>query len=452
MPTNFQPETKKYMDVSTSYPKVLLVGRTNVGKSTLFNRLAEQRKSIVFDREGVTRDYIEELVTWQDIPFTLIDTGGMSFLKGTDEITKRVQEKVMRLLQDASMLLFVVDGKHGLHQEDRKIADVIRKANKPTFLLVNKADNTRAMEDNLPEFYQLGFKSMIPVSAVHGIGISTLLQNVVDTLPTCVPVEEKKPIYNVALIGRPNVGKSSLMNLLLQHERSIVSDVAGTTREPITAMTYNLNDLIQFTDTAGVRRPRKIDDDLEGLMVKSSLLAVKNADIIVMMIDASEGKIADQELKLLFYAYEQNKMIVVVFNKTDLLTEYTKATLEQSIDEYKFILRKVPQVWISCLTHKNVSKIFNEVQHVWRRCHQTFNAIDVDEIVKSEMLTKVLVHNTTPLRISAVVPVGTSMPTFVIELNYPQFFGQSDISCVENILRKHYDLLGCPVRLFPRKD
>jgi GTP-binding protein len=440
------------MTANTAHPKVLLVGRTNVGKSTLFNRLAEHRKSIVFDREGVTRDYIEELVTWQDIPFTLIDTGGMSFVKGTDEITKRVQEKVMRLLSEASMLLFVVDGKHGLHQEDLKIANVLRKANKPVCLLINKADNTRALEDTLPEFYQLGFKNSIPVSAVHGIGIANLLQTIVDTIPTDLEVEEKKPVYNVALIGRPNVGKSSLMNLLLQHERSIVSDVAGTTREPITAMTYNLNDLIQFTDTAGVRRPRKIDDDLEELMVKSSLLAVKNADIIVMMIDASEGKIADQELKLLFYAYEQNKMIVVVFNKTDLLDEYKKYTLEQSIEEYNFILKKVPQVWISCVTHKNVTKIFNEVQQVWKRCNQQFKPAEVDELVKTEMLSKFLVHNTTALRISRVVPLQTTMPTFLIELNHPEFFGQSELGCIENILRKHYDLLGCPVRLFPRKD
>ncbi len=440
------------IDVTTSHPKVLIVGRTNVGKSTLFNRLAEERRSIVFDREGVTRDYIEEVVTWQGISFTLIDTGGMSFVKGTDEITKRVQEKVMRLLKDASMLLFVVDGKNGMQLEDAKIADVVRRANKPTFLLVNKADNLRAMDDNITEFYGLGLSNLIPISAVHGTGIGLLLQNIVDTLPTVGEVETLNPVYNVALIGRPNVGKSSLMNLLLQHERSIVSDVAGTTREPITAMTYNLNDLIQFTDTAGVRRPRKVDDDLEGLMVKSSLIAVKNADIIVMMIDASEGKIADQELKLLFYAYEQKKMIVVVFNKTDLLTEYTKYTLEQSIDEYKFILKKVPQVWISCLTHKNVSKIFNEVQQVWRRCHQVFNAIEVDEVVKNEMVNKFLVHNTAPLRISAVVPIGTNLPTFVLEVNHPEFFGQSELGCIENILRKNYDLLGCPVRLFPRKD
>jgi GTP-binding protein len=441
------------MDVNLSYPTVLLVGRTNVGKSTLFNRLAEQRKSMVFDREGVTRDYIQENVVWNGKTFSLIDTGGMVLQKQADDITLRVQEKVLKLLEDAGVILFVVDGKNGMTEEDQKIARVLRKAKKPTLLLINKADNTRAVEDNAPEFYKLGFNEHILVSGVHGIGIGALLERVISLLPSPVAnVVDEKPIYNVAIIGRPNAGKSSLMNLLLQHERSIVSDVAGTTREPITAMTYHLNDLVQFTDTAGVRRPRKIDDDLEDLMVKSSLLAVKKADIIIMMIDASEGKIADQELKLLFYAYEQRKMIVVVFNKVDLLDEYKQYTLEQSILEYQFILKKLPQLWISCATRKNISRIFDEVQDVWRRCHQTFNSIHVDELVKRELTTKFLVHNGEMLKIATVLPIKSSVPTFVLHVNHPEWFGQSELGCIENILRKNYSLLGCPVRLFAREE
>ncbi len=440
------------MDVNTSYPTVLLVGRTNVGKSTLFNRLAEQRKSMVFDREGVTRDYIQETVSWQGRSFNLIDTGGIVLQKQADDITLRVQEKVLKLIENAGVILFVVDGKNGMTEEDQKIARVLRKAKKPTFLLINKADNTRAVEDNAPDFYRLGFNDHILVSGVHGIGIGSLLERVVATLPAPTDVIDEKPIYNVAIIGRPNAGKSSLMNLLLQHERSIVSDIAGTTREPITAMTYHLNDLVQFTDTAGVRRPRKIEDDLEGLMVKSSLLAVKKADIVVMMIDASEGKIADQELKLLFYAYEQRKMIVVVFNKTDLLDEYKRYTLEQSILEYDFILKKLPQLWISCATGRNVSRIFNEVQGVWRRCNQVFNAIQVDELVKRELTNKFLVHNGETLIISTVVPIKSSIPTFVLEANHPEWFGPTELGCIENILRKNYDLMGCPIRLFAREE
>lgn len=434
--------------VAPAYPKVLLVGRTNVGKSTLFNRLAEERRSMVFDREGVTRDYVQEDVTWDGHTFSLIDTGGLVFHRASDAITKTVQEIVIKLLDEAGIILFVVDGKCGLLDEDRKIAQTLRKTNKPVFVLVNKADNNNALEENMPEFFSLGFKQIIPVSGIHGIGIGALLRAIVAALPVHETFVAVTPSYNVAIIGRPNAGKSSLMNLLIQHERSIVSDVAGTTREPVTAMTYHLNDLIQFTDTAGVRRSRKIDDDLEGLMVKSSLAAVRDANIVVMMIDVSEGKIADQELKLLFYAYEQRKMLIVVFNKTDLLDEYTRQTIQQSVDEYEFILKKVPQVWVSCATKRNVIKIFAEIQNVWRRSQQEFDQVHVDELLKRELLTKHLYHNELQLKVTHVVPMkNATVPTFFLHVNFPEFFGKSELNCVENILRRNYDLLGCPVRL-----
>ena len=434
------------MEVSTVYPKVLIVGRTNVGKSTLFNRLASERKSMVFDREGVTRDYVEETIEWMDRKFDLIDTGGMCFHKNTDDITKQVQAKVVKLLNEAAIVLFVCDIQNGLLDEDLKIVQTLRRANKPIFLLLNKADHPKCIEEHQADFYSLGFKTFL-ISGIHGIGVGAMLQAIVDALPAESTEAKPDPEYNVVIIGRPNVGKSSLMNLLIQHERSIVSDVAGTTREPITAMTYYLNDLVQFTDTAGVRRSRKIDDDLEGLMVRSSLQSVKEADIVICMIDASEGKIADQELKLLFYAYEQRKAMIVVFNKTDLLDEYKRYTLEESIKSYDFVLRKVPQIWISCATKKNVARIFGEVQNVWHRSKQVFDPILVDEVVKRELANKHLMHNGLQLIISLVKPVPASVPTFILLANHPQWFGQSEMGCVENILRKNYDLLGCPVRL-----
>jgi GTPase len=440
------------MNKAISYPKVLIIGRTNVGKSTLFNRLAEEKRSMVFDREGVTRDYIEETISWQGKPFTLIDTGGMSFDKHTDPITKRVREKVLDQLAKASILLFVVDGKNGLTEEDVKIAHVVRKTGKPVFLLINKADNHNALEENMPEFYSLGLDSIILVSGIHGMGIATLLNSVADAIPEPVILEDVKPTCKVAIIGRPNVGKSSLMNLLLHHERSIVSDVAGTTREPISENVYYLNDLIQLTDTAGVRRSRKIDDDLEQMMVYSSLQAVKDADLVIIMIDASEGKIADQELKLLFYAYEQRKMMLAVFNKSDLLTEYTRATLEQSIAEYEFILKKIPQIFTSCMTHKNVFKIFNEVQNIWARCTQKFNPQEVDELIKTELTRKYLYRSEQELKVHRVNTLPLRVPTFILDVNHPDWFGSAELNCIENILRQNYDLLGCPVRLSARED
>ena len=436
----------EYMNTQIAYPKVLLVGRTNVGKSTLFNRLTQQKLSIVFDREGVTRDYIQEVVNWNDKSFLLIDTGGLTFDRSPDEIGKQVQQQVLDLLNTADLLLFVIDGKNGITQEDIRIANILRKSKKPVFILPNKADNPHALDDNMPEIYSLGFETIIPISGIHGIGIATLLNSVSESISLPYETEALKPTYNVVIIGRPNVGKSSLMNLLIKHERSIVSDVAGTTREPVSEMTYHCNDVIQLTDTAGVRRSRKIDDDLEELMIKSSLQAIRSADLVLVMIDASEGKIADQELKLLFYAYEQKKMIIAVFNKTDLLDEYTTQTLKQSLEEYHFILKKMPQVWISCLTHKNVGKIFDEIQGVWKRCNQVFDNVQLNETIKSELDKIHLYHSEQQLKVNKIKHAQDAQkPTFVLHVNIPRWFGPSELSCIENLLRKNYDLSGCPV-------
>lgn len=440
------------MNTNLIYPKVLLVGRTNVGKSTLFNRLTQQKRSIVFDREGVTRDYVEELIQWADKSFMLVDAGGLTFDRNPDEINKQVQEKVLEQLGQAALLLFVIDAKNGVVEEDQRIAQVLRKTKKPVLLLVNKADNIKALQDNLADFYSLGFPEVIEVSGIHGIGIADLLNTVTQKIPLPTEAEKPTPSYRVVLIGRPNVGKSSLMNLLIDHERSIVSNIAGTTREAISEMTYHLNDLIQVTDTAGVRRSRKIDDDLEELMIKSSLQAIRESDIVIIMIDASEGKIADQELKLLFFAYEQKKMVIAVFNKVDLLDDYSQQTLEQSVKEYEFIIKKIPQVWISCLTKKNVGKIFDVVQGVWQRSKQQFNPQEVDELVKRELEKIHLYHNTIQLRVYKIVPIEDAQtPTFRLVVNESNWFGPSELGCIENILRKHYDLIGCPVTFSVKK-
>jgi GTP-binding protein len=428
-----------------NYPQVLLVGRTNVGKSTLFNRITKQHLSIVFERAGVTRDYLQELVSWKDKSFVLVDTGGLSFERNKDDISQRVHTKVIELFDAAALILFVVDGKNGPVDEDTRIADVLRKANRPVIVVVNKADNQAVIDDTLPEFYALGFEQLIPVSGTHGSGIGTLLGVIAQTVPLPTQASAPNPSYNVTIIGKPNVGKSSLMNLLIKHERSIVSPIAGTTREAISELTYHCNDLIQITDTAGVRRSRKVEDDLEELMIKSSLQAIRTADIILVVIDASEGKIADQELKLLFYAYEQKKMIIVVFNKTDLLDDYHTSTLKQSIDEYHFILKKLPQMWISCVTEKNVIKIFNQIKNVWQRCSQTFEPIGLDETVQRSLAHKHLYHTTEQLKVFKITPVQAATPTFILQVNYPEWFGPSELSCIENILRDAYDLLGCPV-------
>lgn len=438
------------MNTQMQYPKVLLVGRTNVGKSTLFNRLADNKRSIVFDREGVTRDYVQEIITWNDKTFDLVDTGGLSFKKHDDGIGKLVQKKVLDLLEQAALVVFVCDGKAGVLDEDRQIARVLHKNAKHVVVAINKVDASGALAEHEYEFDALGFSSIIKLSAIHGSGVGQLLSTVIDYVGDAVKVEQPLS-YRVVLVGKPNVGKSSLMNLLVKKERSIVSEIAGTTREPITENVYCSNDLIEVADTAGVRRKSRVDDDLESLMVKSTLDAVKQADIIIAMFDASEGKLHDQELKLLFYALDQKKMVLVIFNKIDLLNEYNRMLLEQHMKEYEFIFKKLPVLRVSCLTKKNVDKIFRELQAVWLRCRQTFKTTEVDDIVKQALEEKPLFHNGIKLKVFKIRNVQAQIPTFVLHVNFPEWFGPSQLGCIENILRKHYDLKGCPIQFSVKK-
>lgn len=434
------------MSKHLQYPKVILVGRTNVGKSTLFNRLVSEKKSIVFDREGVTRDYVQQPITWQDKTFELIDTGGILSKKIDNSIAQQAQEKALNLFNQAALLLFIVDGKNGLTLEDRAIAKILFKTKKPIVVLVNKADNHNALEENMAEFYTLGCKTIIQVSGIHGIGINTLLNTIVETLKNDTPTVIEKPAHNIVIIGKPNVGKSSLMNILANQERSIVSDIAGTTRESISQNIYYCHDLIQLTDTAGIRKKARIDDDLETLMVKSSFASVDEADTVIIMFDASQGKLSDQELKLLFYTFEQKKCMLAIFNKIDLLDDYKKLTLAQDLESYAFILNKIPILNISCLTQKNTSYIFNELSKIWQRCQQEFHSTSINEHVQEALKYKILYHTGIQLKLFKIRSILAPIPTFVLHVNKPEWFGESELNCIENILRKGYDLKGCPVK------
>lgn len=434
-----------------TFPKVLLVGRTNVGKSTLFNRLVKDKKSIVLEMEGVTRDYLEEVVNWQDTPFTLVDTGGLQFKKNIHSIDKLVQEKVVQLFESAGLILFVCDAKAGVTPEDMTIAKALHKTNKPVLLLINKADNKKYLDDNYTDFMRLGFKTIFPVSAVHGEGISKLLDYVISILPEATTNEAPLPKYRVSIIGKPNVGKSSLMNLLVKRERSIVSDVPGTTREAISEPIYFCDNLIQLTDTPGIRKKRAVTEDIESLMVKSSMKSVRESDLVILMIDSSAGSIADQELKLLFMIYELKKPLLIIFNKSDIVEEYAQEKLESSLKEYDFIFKKLPILYTSCLTEKNVGKVIVTLDELWERCKQKINSTEVDDLVKQELAHKPLYHNGIQLKLFKIRTIEADTPTFVLHVNHPEWFGPSQLGCIENILRKHYPLKGCPINFSVRK-
>ncbi len=431
---------------------VVIVGRINVGKSTLFNRLSVDVKSLAFDQAGVTRDFLKDVVCWKDRCFELIDTGGVSLQKMDDIIAEEVRLRALQLIEVADLVLFVCDGKIGLLPQDRDIATMLHKLGKNVLLTVNKIDSMLAQE-HFHEFQQLGFKSTVGISAQHGLGIGDLLDLLLNLLPVKKEVvEEEKPRYGVILLGKPNVGKSSLMNLLLKEERTIVTPIPGTTREPITERIAFYKEDIQVTDTPGIRRKRAIEEPLEKMMVRTAFRALERADIVLLLIDATEGQILDQELKLAFYAFEQqHKALILLFNKQDLVDEHMRERMEFSLEEYKYFMKKIVRLDISCKTEKNIGKIVPLVNKVWQRHSQELSEEEITILFKEALGKKPLFHKTSPLHIKRARQIKIAPITILLIVNEPKWFGPSQLGFFENILRRSYELQGVPVKFIPRK-
>lgn len=426
-------------------PKVIIVGRTNVGKSTLFNRLSEGVKSLVMNYEGVTRDFIKDTVCWQDICFSLIDSGGISLKKSQDPIAEKVRQLGLNLLKDADVIFFVTDGTAGLTNEDRDIATMLHKLNKKVIVAVNKIDTQRAQE-NLYEFNQLGIADIVSMSAQHGTGISDLLDALIAALPKMAQIKEKEePTLSVVFIGKPNVGKSSLMNILLEQERVLVSEQAGTTREAITEPIKFYQETFSLTDTPGIRRKRKVDEPLEKLMVKTAFSAIGNADIVLLLIDGSEGRLSDQELKLAFYTFEQGKALIILINKEDLIDEYNRKTIEEEFDYYRHLFKKIPHLFISCKSNKNIGKILPLINKVWERYNQTLSDEQLSTIFQDALHRTPLYKSGNLLRVKKVRQIGKAPITLLLKVNLPKWFGPSQLAFFENVMRSHLDLVGVPI-------
>lgn len=447
--------------------KVVIVGRVNVGKSTLFNRLSTEVKSIIFDYPGVTRDIIKDVVTWCGKPFELIDTGGVSFKKKQDEIAEEVRLRALEAVKDAAIIIFVCDAKVGVIQDDLEILNLLRKLNKKIFLVANKTDSPLA-EETRYQFERLGFKDTFYISANHGKGIAELLESIAENVS--VPEKSREELESkqeweyqefqdsqedktckVVLLGKPNVGKSSLLNALMQEDRAIVSPVPGTTREPIKEKIKFSKGDIQITDTAGVRRKRMVDEDLEKLMVKTSFKALNDANIVLLMVDSSAKALCDQELKLLFYAFENHKAVILLFNKQDLVDKDIREQLDFSLEPYSYFMKKIEIMNISCKSGRNIDKILDLIDKVWIRHSQRFSNDELTMLFKDALINKPLHHKTNALIVRAVKQIANAPITLLVIANVPEWFGHSQLTFFENLLRAKYDLKSVPIKFVVRR-
>ncbi|MEX0940531.1 MAG: ribosome biogenesis GTPase Der [Candidatus Babeliales bacterium] len=432
-------------------PKVIIVGRTNVGKSTLFNRLSENVKSLTLDYEGVTRDFMSDVVCWQDVCFNLIDSGGISLKKSEDFFTEHVRQIALNLLDKADLILFVCDGTVGITAQDQELAKFLHKLDKPVFLVVNKIDVHRAQEQQY-EFQKLGFKELFPISAQHSIGIGELLETIVQKLPKKMPIEKEEELKaSVVLLGKPNVGKSSLMNILLEQERVLVTEQAGTTREAITEPIRFYQETIMLTDTPGIRRKRSVEEPLEKLMVRTAFRAIDRAHIVLLLIDGSEGILSDQELKLAFYTLEQGKALIMLVNKVDLIDEETQRLLDDQFSMYPHLFKKIPRLYISCKSKKNIGKILPLINEVWQRYNQTLDESELSLLFKEALKRTPLYHKKELLILYSVRQTAVRPTTILLKVNQPQWFGESQLAFFDNKLRAKYNLMGVPVRYEVRK-
>lgn len=435
-----------------SKPIVAIVGRPNVGKSTLFNYIVGKRISIVEDTPGVTRDRVYAEGNWRGRSFTLVDTGGIE-PESDDVILSQMREQANLAISMADVIVFVTDLKQGVTAADSDIALMLKKSKKPIVLVCNKADNYGKVPDDIYEFYNLGLGEPYRVSAANAIGIGDMLDAIYEALPPQTDEENDEEIIKVAIIGKPNVGKSSLVNKILGENRVIVSNVAGTTRDAIDSEFENEFGKYVFIDTAGIRRKSKVSENLEKYSVMRSLLAVERADVCLLMIDANEG-VTEQDTKIAGEAHEAGKGIIIVVNKWD---EYEKGngTLEQyKKDVYNKLsyLSYAPILFISAKTGQRVNKLFEMINSVASQ-----NALRVSTSVLNQVLNEAIAIVQPPtdkgkrLRIFYMTQASTKPPTFVVFVNDKNLFHFSYERYLVNQIRKEFGLVGTPVRIIVRE-
>lgn len=431
-------------------PVVTIVGRPNVGKSTFFNRLVGMRKAIVEDVAGVTRDRIYGTSEWEGREFIVIDTGGIRFGEG-DIFADEIRKQARLAIEEADVIVMVVDARDGMTAEDMMVADILRRADKPVVLAVNKVENFR--NQDYYEFYQLGLGEPIPMSAEHGMNTNDVLDRVVAAFPPKVEAEENEDIIKIALVGRPNVGKSSLVNALLGEERVIVSEIPGTTRDAVdTLFTYEGRRYL-LIDTAGIRRKSRVDTSTEHYSVVRSLRAIERSDVCLIILDAMEG-VTEQDKRIAGYVHEEGRANIIVVNKWDLVekNERTMNEYDERIREELKFLAYSPILYVSALTKKRIFKIMELVDFVAEQHNRKVSTAELNRLLnEAVMLNPPPGAGKQGLKLYYMTQYRTAPPSFVVFVNDPEKLHFSYKRYLENYLRQNLGLEGTPVIITVRR-
>lgn len=434
-------------------PIVAIVGRPNVGKSTLFNKIIGERRSIVEDTPGVTRDRIYGESEWNGRKFILIDTGGIE-PKTDSMILQKMRQQAQIAIDTADVIIFMCDINAGLVADDRDIAIMLKKSGKPVVVCVNKSDRVGLVDPAFYEFYELGFDiDPVPVSSIHGTGSGDLLDAVFACIPETEDEEEEEDLINVCVIGKPNAGKSSIINKILGSDRLIVSSMAGTTRDAIDTRFENEYGKYNFIDTAGIRRQSKVDDRIEKFSVLRAHMAVERADVCLLVIDATEG-VTEQDEKIAGIAHEAGKAVIIVVNKWDLPDTEDKDTVKytKKVHEALAYMTYAPVIYVSALTGQRIVKLFEQINYVFNQSKMRVSTGMLNDVL-NEAITRVQPPSDKGRRLKVYYMTQTSVapPTFVLFCNSAALFHFSYQRYIENCLRDTFGFKGTPIKLIIRQ-
>jgi len=429
---------------------VAIVGRPNVGKSTLFNRLTETRNAIVNETSGVTRDRHYGRAEWNGVDFSVVDTGG--YVENSEDIFEgEINRQVKIAVDEADLILFMVNVEDGIHDLDSEVANMLRRSKKKVILVVNKVDNTNRLLD-ANEFYGLGLGNYFAISSISGSGTGDLCDEVVRQLPETIETPEEN-VPKVAIVGRPNVGKSSLINALLGEERNIVTPIAGTTRDSVYTKYNKFNHTFLLIDTAGLRKKAKVEQDIEFYSILRSIRSIEESDVCLLLLDATRG-VESQDVSILSIAQKNTKGIIVLVNKWDLVEKETKTTkvFEEAIRSRTAPFVDYPILFISALEKQRIHKILDLVQNVYENRARRVSTSELNEVMLK------IVNDTPPpatkgkhIKIKYITQLATPYPSFVFFCNLPQYIKDPYKRFVENRLREKYNFTGVTVKIYFRK-